>query len=379
MVRAEDVARFVELTGDDNPVHVDEQYASRSGVGGRVVHGMLTAGYVSTVIGTILPGPGALWLSQRFNFRAPVRIDDRIHIAVVVRHVSPGTRVLVLDVNVRNQHGKVVLDGDAQVQVLERVNDMSDVSDSNRAAQTVVVTGSGRGIGAAIARRLAADGCRVVLNYQRDEARARETLGAIVEQGGQASLFQADVSERSQVVALMAHATETFGPVDALVNNAGGPTDPRPLKDTTWEDIERHLATHLRGSFLCVEATLPGMIERGFGRIVNMTSQAAYGPPPPKQTGYVVAKAALAALTRCAALESGPYGVTVNAVAPGMTETEMVADISQRTKMTLAAQAPLRRLARVEDIAAVVSFLVGPGGAYVTGQTIHLSGGQVMP
>jgi 3-oxoacyl-[acyl-carrier protein] reductase len=338
---------------------------------------MLTAGYVSTVIGTLLPGPGALWLSQRFNFRAPVRVDDEIHVEVQVRHISPGTRVLVLDVAVRNQHDKLVLDGEAQVQVLERVSEMSE--SSRPTVETALVTGSGRGIGAAIAKRLAADGRRVVVNYRSDEEHAQDTVKQILDQGGQASLFKADVSDRGQVAALIAHAIDTFGPVDVLVNNAGTPTDPIALKDTRWEDVEGHLGTHLRGSFLCVEATLPGMIERGFGRIVNVTSQAAYGPPPPKMTGYVVAKAALAAFTKCIAIEGGPYGVTANAVAPGMAETELVADVSQRVKMSLAAQTPLRRLATVEDVAEVVAYLVGPAASYVTGQTVHLSGGQVMP
>jgi 3-oxoacyl-[acyl-carrier protein] reductase len=118
VIGSADVARFVELTGDDNPVHVDDDYAAGTKLGSRVVHGMLTACYVSTVIGTILPGEGALWLSEKFDFRAPVRIDDTIHVEVKVRHVSPGTRVLVLDVSVQNQHGKVVLDGEARVQVL---------------------------------------------------------------------------------------------------------------------------------------------------------------------------------------------------------------------------------------------------------------------
>jgi 3-oxoacyl-[acyl-carrier protein] reductase len=120
------------------------------------------------------------------------------------------------------------------------------------------------------------------------------------------------------------------------------------------------------------------MIERRFGRIINITSQAAYGTPPVKVTGYVVAKASLAALTRCVALELGPQGITANALAPGMADTSMVADVPQRTKLALAAQSPLRRLASTEDVAAAVSFLAGPGGGYVTGQTIHLSGGQVM-
>jgi 3-oxoacyl-[acyl-carrier protein] reductase len=376
VISAEDVARFVDLSGDDNPVHVDDEYAARIGVGARVVHGMLTASYVSTVIGTKLPGPGALWLSEHFDFLAPVRIGDRVHVEVEVRRISTATRVLVLGVQVRNQHGATVLDGEARVQVLERVSDAP--ASTQRAAQTAVITGSGRGIGAAIATRLAADGCQVVLNYRQDRASAQATLDSILESGGDATMFQADVADRDAVAALIAHARDKFGPVDALVNNAGGAINPRALEETTWDELESHLATHLRGSFLCTQATLPAMIERGFGRIVNVTSQAAYGTPPPKMSGYAVAKAALATFTKCVALEAGPHGVTVNAVAPGMVETELVGDVSPRMKMTLAANTPLRRLAVENDVAGAVAFLVGPDGSYFTGQTIHLSGGQVM-
>ena len=335
---------------------------------------MLTAGFVSTVIGTLLPGPGALWLSEQFAFRAPVRIGDTIHAEVRIRRLSPATRVLLLDVTVTNQRGTVVLDGEATVQVLDTVMEMAETIE----VRSVVVTGAGRGIGAAIASRLASDGLQVVVNFRSDEARATETVDAIRAAGGDATAFRADVSDPDQASALVAHALETYGTVDALINNAGGPTDPRSIVDTTWAQMEAHLDTHLRGTFNCVDAALPGMLERGGGRIVNLTSQAAYGTPPPKMAGYVVAKAALAAFTRCLALEAGPKGVTANAVAPGMVETDMVADIPQRTKMTLAAQAPLRRLARAADVADVVSFLLGRGGGYITGQTIHLSGGQDM-
>ena len=376
VVAAEDVARFVELTGDDNPVHLNEDFAAALGVGGRVVHGMLTASFVSTVVGTVLPGPGALWMSERLDFLAPVRVGDVLNVGVTVRHKSPATRALVLDVSIHNQHDKVVLDGEARVQVLEPM--AGGAEGSARGAETVVVTGSGRGIGAAIAGRLAAAGCRVVLNYRSDEARAEETLRSIVDAGGEASLFRADVSDPGEAAALVAHAQEAFGSVDALVNNAGGPLAPRSLQDSSWEDMERHLATHLRGAFLCVQAALPAMAERGFGRIVNVTSQSAYGTPPPKLAGYVVAKAALAAYTRCLALEAGPHGVTANAVAPGMVETEMVSDVSPRTRMAQAASAPLRRLTRAEDVAGSVAFLIGSEGSHVTGQTIHLSGGQLM-
>lgn len=374
-ITAADVERFAALTGDINPVHMEPEYAKATGIGGRIVHGMLTAGYVSTAVGTLLPGPGALWLSESFSFRAPVRIGDRITVTVTITRISPATRVLVLDVGVVNQHDRTVLDGQAQVHVLDR---LSGVPGMIATTGTAVVTGSSRGIGAAIAARLGAEGIPVVVNYRTDDAGAAATVASIVDSGGRAAVRQADVSDPGAVADLFAFAAETFGPVQALVNNAGGPTDPRALAETSWADVERHLDSHVRASFLCTEAVLPAMVERGFGRIVNITSQAAYGTPPARMTGYVMAKAALAAFTRCVAVEAGPNGVTANAVAPGMIDTDLVADVPQRVKLAQAAQAPLRRLPGVEEVADTVAYLLGPGGAYLTGQTIHLSGGQAM-
>jgi 3-oxoacyl-[acyl-carrier protein] reductase len=388
VVRADDVARFAELTGDDNPLHLDDDFASVLGLGGRVVHGMLTAGYVSTVIGTLLPGPGALWLSESFRFRSPVRVNDEIHVEVRIRHLSPSTGVVVLDVTVTNENGSVVLDGEANVQVLGATAQRRDDSPTARSSHTpsgqpvttgcAVVTGSGRGIGAAIAARLAAVGLPVVVNYRSDGAQADRTTRAITDTGGRARVCQADVTDSDSVTALFDFAVQEYGPVSVLVNNAGGTLGRRALTETSWEEMERHLNHHLRASFLCVQAVLPAMIDRRMGRIINVTSQAAYGVPPAAMTGYTVAKAALAALTRSIAVEASPFGVTANAVAPGMVETDLVADVSPRTKLTLAAQSPTRHLVTPSQVADAVAFLAGPGAAEVTGQTIHLSGGMVM-
>jgi 3-oxoacyl-[acyl-carrier protein] reductase len=394
VVLAHDVTRYVELTGDDNPIHLSDDFASSLGVDRRIVHGMLTAGFVSAVIGTLLPGPGALWLSETFRFRAPVHVDDQIRVEVRVRYISPASRVLVLDVMVTKQDGAVVLDGDANVQVLDgsieagaptgldvprrQVGASARPADRSNTKGCAVITGSGRGIGAAIAARLAADGMAVMVNYRHDQAQAESTAGAITALGGEAATFGADVSDPTAVDALFHAAVDRFGPVTVLVNNAGTGIGRRPLLETTWEEMERHLATHLRASFLCVQAVLPGMVERRSGRIINITSEAAYGLPAPEMTGYVVAKAALAALTHSIALEAGPHGITANAVAPGMVDTDLVTDVARRTKLALAAQSPLRRLATASAVADAVAFLAGPSAAEVTGQTIHLSGGKVM-
>jgi 3-oxoacyl-[acyl-carrier protein] reductase len=374
-LRAEDVRRFVDLTGDDNPVHVDDAYATAHGLRAPVAHGMLTAAYVSTVIGTKLPGPGALWMSERFRFRAPVYVGDTIRVEVVVKRKSPSTRVMVLDVTIHNHRGALVLDGEAHVQLLE---DPMTTGEAAQATGTAVVTGAAKGIGSAIARRLAQDGWSVVVNFRSDAEGAEATVAAIAEAGGTASAFRADLADAGAVAELFDYAADTYGPVLGLVNNAGGAPRPQPLLETTWADLERHLGDHLRIAALCVERVLPGMVERGDGRIVNVTSQAGYGPPPQQQAGYAVAKAALAAYTRAIAVEAGPHGVRANAIAPGLIPTDMTADLSARQKAIVASQAPLRRLAGVDDVADATAFLLGPQAAYMTGQTVHLSGGQVM-
>src|SRR5262249_53958877 len=159
---------------------------------------------------------------------------------------------------------------------------------------------------------LAADGLSVVVNYVRDEKSARAVVDEIGRDGGTATAFAADVSDADAVRALVAHAVAEHGPIDVLVNNAGAPPNPEPFSDTTGAALEQQLSTHLGGSFLCTQAVLPSMTERRFGRILFVGSQAATGTPPPKQTGYVVAKSAVAALMRCVALEAGPFGVTAN-------------------------------------------------------------------
>lgn len=257
--------------------------------------------------------------------------------------------------------------------VLEKRKQERDLPLSERVA---LVTGSSRGIGAAIAMALGSAGARVVVNYNRSAAQAEEVCQAIRQSGGQAIAVQADVTEADAVAAMVERAGQVLGkPIDVLVNNASGPIQARSFLNMTWADIQAHLDVQVRGAFNCCKAVIPAMLEQRSGRIVNIGSIATSNVPPVNWTGYVLAKSALKAFTRALAVELGPKGIRVNMVSPGMTETELIADVPERLRKLQAMQTPLRRLSLPDDVAQTVLFLCSNAADFITGADIPVCGG----
>lgn len=371
-----DVRRFVELSGDDNPLHVDRRYAETTSFKDIVVHGMLGASFVSTLIGTQLPGPGALWVSQRFEFLLPVRLGDELTITGTVAKKHERDRLLELEVTIVNQSRQVVLRGDGLVKVLEPPAP-APAEDPSARPRVAIVTGGGGGIGRAIAVALARAGHPVVVNHHGRADRAEAVVAEITAAEGRAVAVRADVGTEDGVATLL-RAAGALGEVGVLVNNASPPIGARPLADLAWADVQHHLDVQVKGALLLAQACAPAMIARRWGRIVNITSQVTHGPPTVGWTGYAVAKGALATLSRYLAAELGPHGVTVNCVAPGMTETAMIGDIPAKAQLMVGRQTPLRRLARPEDVANTVAWLASDGAAFITGETVDVNGGMVM-
>jgi len=238
-----------------------------------------------------------------------------------------------------------------------------------------LVTGAGSGIGRAIAEKLAREGERVVVN-DLEEASAEEVVAGIEESGGEATSAPGDVSDPEDVGRMVERAREAFGPIEVLVNNAGYGQQ-KPFVELTVEDFDRMIGVHLRGTFLCTSAVLPGMLAAGRGVIVNVASQLG-------QVGgvelshYSAAKAGIIGLTKSLAREVSAQGVRVNAVAPGPINTELVLGLSGEWRRNKAAELPLGRFGEPWEVAETVAFLASEGAALYVGQTLGPNSGDVM-
>jgi 3-oxoacyl-[acyl-carrier protein] reductase len=240
--------------------------------------------------------------------------------------------------------------------------------------KVAIVTGAGGGIGAAVCRRLGFEGAKItVADIDRGKAEAR--AAELRAQGTNAVAVAADVVNARSVDAMVAAAVEAFGRVDILVNNAGFQRDMRigKMSEADWDSV---VDVILKGAYLCTKAVLPFMIERKWGRIINMSSRAHLGNPG--QANYSAAKAGLIGFTRALALENGRHGITVNAVAPGIIDTLAIQALPhyQTVRENAEKTTPIQRLGTMDDVADSVAFLASERASYISGEVLHVTGGR---
>jgi acetoacetyl-CoA reductase/3-oxoacyl-[acyl-carrier protein] reductase len=241
--------------------------------------------------------------------------------------------------------------------------------------KTALVTGASRGIGRAIAVELAREGAKVAINYQTNDAKAQEVVDEITKFGGTCILAKANIADPQEARAMVKRVASQFGRLDVLVNNAGITRD-KSLRKMTDEDWVQVVQTNLNAVFFCTSAAIPIMIEQNFGRIINISSMngqvGAFG-----QANYSASKGGVIAFTKTAALELAKSNITVNTIAPGFTETDMLVKIPANIQEQIKARIPVGRFGHPEEIAKAVTFLVADG-AYITGEQINVNGGAYM-
>ena len=372
-----DIEQFVDLTGDDNKIHVDKEYASKTSFKKPVAHGMLSAAFISTIIGTKLPGDGALWFGQDIEFLQPVRVGDSITVKAEVIKKIERMRAIELSTDIYNQNKQKVATGKAKVKLIEQKEIVPEAEGKQNVKRVALVVGGTGGIGRATCMQLAEDGFDIVINYRHNVELAKKIKDQIIALGGKSLIFNADITDFEQVQDMVNKIVRKFGTITVVANCATVNIPNIKVDDLEWERIQEQFDLNIKGSFNIMKCVIPGMENNKYGKIINITTQAIEKPNA-QWLHYITAKSALHGFTKALAFELAHKGIRINLVSPGMTDTDLLADIPEKTRLLTAAQTPLRRIANPKDVACAISYLASEKSDFLTGETIRVNGGQVM-
>ena len=372
-----DIDKFIELTGDDNKLHIDNEYASKTSFKKPVVFGMLGASFISTVIGTKLPGDGALWCTQSLEFILPVRVGDIITVKAEVIKKIERTQTIELSTEIYNQHKQKVTTGNAKVKVIEQEQLVCEEKNEKSANKVALVIGGTGGIGKATCLQLAEDGFDVAIHFHKNKESAEKIRDEITLLDRKAIIVNADITDFGQVKEMVEKTIRKLNTVTVVINCSTASVPNIKFSDLEWGIIQEHFDTNIKGSFNILKCVVPIMEQNKRGKIINL-STLAVDTPKSEWLHYITAKSALSGFTKALAMELAPKGIRINLVSPGMTDTALVTDVQGKVRLLTAARTPLRRLATPEDVAGAISFLASEKSDYLTGETIRVNGGQIM-
>ncbi|MDA0194120.1 MAG: SDR family oxidoreductase [Bacteroidetes bacterium] len=374
IITQEDIQKFVDLTGDDNRLHVDAEFSKTTPYKKPVAHGMLGASFISTVIGTKLPGDGALWFSQSLEFLLPVWVGDELTVTAEVIKKFDAEKILELKIEIKNQDRQTVTRGLAKVKMIEMLEEVSAQSTKQKEIKVALVIGGTGGIGRAVCYELAKDGFYVFVHYHSNKKKAEEILSNIKGNDGKASMVSGNVTRQEDIDTLLGAVERYFPRLDVLVNCSSIKIPKISFSKLTWSDFQEQVQFHVKSVFE-TSKTFLGLLEKGDGKII-VIGTIAVDKPNTDWAHYITAKAALHGLVKAMAIELGPKGIKVNMISPGLTDTELTADIPEKIKLITASQTPLRRLTKVEDISGTVGFMASVKSNFITGENIRINGGQ---
>jgi 3-oxoacyl-[acyl-carrier protein] reductase len=376
-ITKEDILKFVDLTGDDNKLHLDEDFAKNTVFKKPVVHGMLGASFISTIIGTKLPGDGALWYSQNLEFLLPVRIGDVITVKAIVLKKNDRDNSIELSTNIYNQNHQKVTAGISKVKIVESIEKKSPIKEVKAKSKTALIIGATGGIGESTVLKLSDDGFNVILHYYKNITSANQICDKISNSKIKKLIVNSDITKKNEVEDMFTKIYRKFDSIDVIVNCSTINFGNIKFENLNWNTIQNHIDINIKGTFNIIKQAMPMMIRNKYGKIINITTQYV-DDPKTELLHYITAKSALEGFSRSLALELAPKGIRVNLLSPGMTDTDLISDVPEKTKMVTAAQTPLRKLATPQDIANAVSFLASKGSDFITGETLRVNGGQVM-
>ena len=374
-VRLSDVEKFVDLSGDDNKLHVNKDFAKLTSFNKPVVHGMIGVSFISTLIGTKIPGDGALWYKQSVEFLKPVRIGDIIDVRIEIIGINKKGQSLELKTEIKNQHNQLVTTGISEVKVIEIKNkSLEPITKENPIALVIGATG---GIGSRTCLELAKSGYDVAIHYFSNKEEAISIQKSIEMMNRKAIIVQCNIINLLDLNEIKFKIERKLGKVTSIINCSTTATPNIKFENLHWDKFLEHYNVNVQGAFNLVKTFLPSMIENNNGNFIFITSQ--YTDSPKSELSYYISsKAALEGLVRTLAVEYGPFSIRFNLISPGMTQTELISDVPEKTKLLSAMNTPLRKLANTLDVANAICFLASEKSNYITGETIRVNGGQVI-
>lgn len=367
----------MELTGDDNKLHLDRDYARKTPFKKPVVHGMLSASFISTLIGTKLPGDGAMWYSQNLEFHRPVRIGDTIKVKGEVINKIDRNKAIEMSIEIINQNAQKVVTGTVGVKVILEEEFTKKLKKKTNLKRTALVIGSTGGIGEAICIQLAEDGFDLAIIYLNNKEKAFDISKQVSDLKRKSIVVSTDIIEPGEVEEMTEKVIRKFNTITVVVNCATPAVQDINFHNLDYQSIQTQLDVNIKGMFNILKSVVPHMEKNKYGKIISIVTQYTEDPKP-KLSHYILAKSGLIGLCKALAVELAPKGIRLNMVSPGMTDTELIADVPEKVRLLTAVQTPLKRIAWPEDIAGVVSFLASEKSDYLTGETIRVNGGQVM-
>jgi len=374
-VRLSDVEKFVDLSGDDNKLHVNKEFARLTSFSKPVVHGMIGVSFISTLIGTKIPGDGALWYKQSVEFLMPVRIGDIIEVSIEIIGINKKAKSLELRTKIKNQHKQLVTTGISEVKVIELKKELIEIEQS--VGPIALVIGATGGIGSQVCIELAKNGFDVVVHYFSNKEEALILKNRILGLNQRSEVVQCNVTDLTSLLEIRSSIERTLGSITHVVNCSTTATPNIKFENIDWSKFIEHYNVNVQGAFNLVKTFLPSMIEHKAGNFIFITTQYTNSPKT-ELSYYISAKSALEGFVRSLAVEYGPQLIRFNLVSPGMTQTDLISDVPEKAKLLSAMNTPLRKLANAIDIANTITFLASNKSNHITGETIRINGGQVI-